>query len=137
MSETKSHGTVKKGIAKSCGLVGWVVFLIFGLFALKNGSSAIYWLLPLSGVFLIVALTKPVILEPLNTLWFKFGILLGSIVAPLVMMLVYFLVVTPTGILMRATGKDSLQLKNDPSKTRYWVIRDQNSPQTTSMKRQF
>ena len=93
----------------------------------------IYFLAATSRIFLILGLTKSRILTPLNLLWFKFGMLLGRIVSPIVMGLVFFLVVTPTGLIMRGLKKDLLKLKKKKSNT-YWVNRDQDN---TDMRNQF
>ena len=102
--------------------------------AIKNGSSINFWLIGISIIFLVLGLMNSKFLNPLNKLWFKFGIMLGAIIAPIVMSIVYFLVVTPIGLLMKIIGKDLLNIKYDKSKKTYWIKR--NIPVGT-MKRQF
>ena len=86
----------------------------------------------ISLVFLILGILNSNLLKPLNIIWFKFGIFLGSVVSPLVMGLVFFIVVTPTGFIMRFFGKDLLKLKKNKSNT-YWLAKNYKS----NMKDQF
>ena len=99
------------GSNKSFGIVFCIFFLIVSLYPLINGESIRLWSIILSGIFLILGLLNSRVLTPLNILWFKFGILLGRFISPIVMGLVFFLVVTPTGIIMRLFKKDLLKLK--------------------------
>jgi len=130
----EKYSKIKIGSNRSFGLVFFVVFLIIGLWPLKNGSSINFWLIGISIIFLVLGLMNSKFLNPLNKLWFKFGIMLGAIIAPIVMSIVYFLVVTPIGLLMKIIGKDLLNIKYDKSKKTYWIKR--NIPVGT-MKRQF
>ena len=86
----------------------------------------------ISLVFLILGILNSNLLKPFNIIWFKFGIFLGSIVSPLVMGLVFFIVVTPTGFIMRFFGKDLLKLKKNKNNT-YWIEKNYKS----NMKDQF
>ena len=100
---------------------------------LINGESIRLWSIILSGIFLILGLLNSRALTPLNILWFKFGILLGRFISPIVMGLVFFLVVTPTGIIMRLFKKDLLKLKKNNSNT-YWINKEESK---SDMKNQF
>lgn len=136
--EAHGHsGPVQMGSERSFGIVFAVVFAIIGLWPLKAGADMRLWALGLAALFLIVALAAPKLLKPLNLLWFKFGLLLHKIMTPLIMGLLFFLTVTPVGMLMRATGKDPMRLKRDPAATSYWITRDPPGPQPDSMKNQF
>jgi hypothetical protein len=123
----------KIGSNKSFGIVFFIVFLLIAFYPLINQENIRIWSLVISLVFLILGLKNSNILSPLNKIWFKFGILLGKIVSPIVMGVIYFLVVTPTGLLMRLFGKDILNLKfnNDRS---YWI--EKKEPKS-KMKNQF
>ena len=124
---------IKVGSNKSFGIVFFVFFLIVGLYPLINGDSVKIWSTVISIIFLILGLTNSQILTPLNILWFKFGMLLGRFVSPIVMGLVFFLVVTPTGLIMKLFNKDLLKLKKNKNSS-YWIKR----PETKSeMKNQF
>jgi len=102
---------IKIGSNRSFGIVFFVVFLIIATYPLINGDELRLWSLIISIVFLFLGLVNSKILNPLNKLWFKFGIFLGKIISPLVMGIIFFLVVTPIGLLMRLLNKDLLNLK--------------------------
>ena len=124
---------LKPGSNKSFGIVFFIVFLIIGLYPLLNNHSIRFWSVLISLVFLVLGLLNSKILSPLNFLWFKFGILLGRFISPLIMGLVFFLVVTPIGILMRLLRKDLLNLKFNNNKS-YWI---EKSNLKSKMKNQF
>tara|TARA_Y100000389_G_scaffold101331_1_gene98096 strand:- start:4185 stop:4568 length:384 start_codon:yes stop_codon:yes gene_type:complete len=124
---------IKSSSNRSFGIVFFVFFLIISIYPIFLGQEIRLWSLLLSLIFLILGLTKSRILTPLNLLWFKFGMLLGRIFSPIVMGLVFFLVVTPIGLIMRGLKKDLLKLKKRKSNT-YWVNRDQDN---TDMRNQF
>tara|TARA_B100002051_G_C16596574_1_gene565715 strand:- start:260 stop:628 length:369 start_codon:yes stop_codon:yes gene_type:complete len=109
---------------KSFGIVFFIVFLIFAVYPLKNNGNIIIPLIIISFVFLLLGLTNSQLLTPLNKIWFKFGIFLGKIVSPLVMSIIFFLLVTPIGILMRLFKKDLLNLKYN-SKKSYWIEKNE------------
>ena len=124
---------VKIGSNRSFGIVFFVFFLIIATYPLINGDELRLWSLIISIVFLFLGLINSKILNPLNKLWFKFGIFLGKIISPLVMVIIFFLVVTPIGLLMRLLKKDLLNLKfNDNSS--YWI--EKTEPKS-KMKNQF
>ena len=125
---------IKISSNRSFGLVFSFVFLIIALWPLINENEIRIWSLVVSLIFLILGLINSKILYPLNKLWFKFGILLGKIVAPIVMAIIFFLVISPTGFIMRALGKDLLNKKIDKNKKSYWINRDKR---TGTMKQQF
>ena len=119
---------------KSFGLLFFVVFLVFGLWPLKNGESLNLYLVSSSLIFLFLGLTNSRILSPLNNIWVKFGKILGMIIAPIIMALVYFVILTPIGLTMRIFGKDLLGLKFKKKQDTYWIKRKKN---IGSMKKQF
>ena len=124
---------IKVGSNKSFGIVFFIFFLIVALYPLVNEESIRIWAVILSVIFLILGLINSQALTPLNILWFKFGILLGKIISPIVMGLVFFLVLTPTGIIMRLLKKDLLKLKKNKLNT-YWINRSESK---SDMKNQF
>ena len=114
------------------GILFFIFFLIIGLYPLKSGEVIRVWSTILSLIFLIITITKPNLFTYLNRLWIKFGMLLGKIISPIVMGLVFFFVVTPIGILVRVLKKDVMGLKRGaPS---YWINREDK---IQSMKKQF
>ena len=124
---------VKISSNRSFGIVFFVVFLLIALYPLTYGGEIRIWSLIISTIFLILGLLNSEILTPLNKIWFKFGILLGKIVSPLIMGVIFFLVVTPIGLIMRLLGKDVLNLKYNKNKS-YWI--EKNGPKS-KMKNQF
>tara|TARA_B100000242_G_C42884078_1_gene410195 strand:- start:296 stop:691 length:396 start_codon:yes stop_codon:yes gene_type:complete len=124
---------LQMGSNKSFGIVFFIVFLLIAVYPLINNEDIRVWSLILSLIFLILGLLKSRILTPLNIVWIKFGILLGKFIAPIVMGIIFFFVVTPIGILMRIFNKDLLNLKFN-SKNTYWIKR--TGPKS-KMKNQF
>ena len=128
---------VKSGTDRSFGIVFAVFFAIIGLFPLWAGEDIRVWALIIAGLFLALAFIASKVLGPLNRIWFRFGLLLHKIVSPLIMGLIFFGAVVPTGLLMRLFGKKPLDLDFDPTKKSYWIRRAPPSPEPGSMKRQF
>tara|TARA_Y100000996_G_scaffold311193_1_gene247596 strand:- start:1628 stop:2011 length:384 start_codon:yes stop_codon:yes gene_type:complete len=124
---------IKIGSNRSFGIVFFIVFLIIATYPLLNQGEVRLWSLILSVIFLILGLLNSKLLTPLNKIWFKFGILLGKIVSPFVMGIIFFFVVTPIGIFMRILNKDLLKLKFNKKST-YWI--EKNDPKS-KMKNQF
>ena len=124
---------IKIGSNRSFGIVFFTVFFIIATYPLVNNGEIRIWSLILSLVFLILGLLNSKILYPLNKIWFKFGLLLGRIISPLVMAIIFFLVVTPIGLMMRILNKDLLNLKFNKSKS-YWIEKNE---QKSKMKNQF
>ena len=119
---------------RSFGLVFFVVFLIVSLWPVINNEPIRVWSVIISLIFLVLGLINSKMLTPLNKLWFKFGMILGALIAPMVMGLIFFLVVTPIGLILKLFGKDLLNKKYKSKKSTYWIKRD--NP-IGSMKRQF
>tara|TARA_B100001057_G_scaffold473772_1_gene538638 strand:+ start:1396 stop:1779 length:384 start_codon:yes stop_codon:yes gene_type:complete len=124
---------IKISSNRSFGIVFFVVFLLIAFYPLVNGSSIHIWSLIISLIFLTLGIINSSILSPLNKIWFKFGLLLGKIISPLVMGIIFFIVVTPIGILMKILKKDLLNLKYNNNKS-YWI--EKNEPKS-KMKNQF
>ena len=129
-----SNSKIKISSNRNFGLLFFVVFLIVALWPLKYEEDVRLWSLTLSIIFFILGIINSRLLTPLNRLWFKFGILLGSIVSPIVMGIVYFLVVTPIGVFMRLLGNDLLKMKKVQKTSTYWIKRGK---QQSTMRKQF
>jgi hypothetical protein len=127
------YSNIKIGTNKSFGIVFFLFFLIVSLFPLFKDGNIRIWSLIIAVIFLVLGILNSKILTPLNKIWFRFGILLGSFVSPIVMGVVFFAIVTPTSIIMRVLGKNLLNLKKDNKKT-YWIAR---SKIKSMMKNQF
>ena len=124
---------IKISSNKSFGIVFFIFFMIISLYPLfKNGDIRV-WATIIAVIFLILGLLNSSFLNPLNKIWFKFGILLGNFVSPIVMGIVFFVIVTPTALIMKIFGKNLLNLKRD-NKQSYWVER---SSIKSKMKNQF
>ena len=124
---------IKISSNRSFGIVFFVVFVLIAFYPLINQGDIRIWSLIVSLIFLVLGLLNSKILNPLNKVWFKFGIFLGKIVSPLVMGIIFFFVVTPIGFLMRLLKKDLLNLKFKDNKS-YWI--EKNEPKS-KMKNQF
>ena len=124
---------IKIGTNKSFGIVFFVFFFIVSMFPLLNDGNIRFWSLIISIIFLILGILNSKILTPLNQIWFKFGILLGRFVSPVVMGIVFFAIVTPTSVIMRILQKNLLNLKKSNKRT-YWIER---SKIKSKMKNQF
>ena len=118
---------------KNFGIVFSIVFLIIAVWPLLSQNDIRIWSLIISGIFLVLGLINSKLLLPLNKIWFKFGLILGNFIAPIVMGIVYFMVVTPTGLIMRVLGKDLLNLKKN-NKDTYWIEKDNSN---NDLKNQF
>ena len=127
------YQNIKLPSNRSFGLLFFIVFLIISIWPLSYSGEIRVLSLVISIIFLILGLINSNILKPLNFLWMKFGIFLGKIVSPLLMAIIFFLVVTPIGLIMRLLGKDLINLKFNKSKS-YWI--EKNGPKS-KMKNQF
>ncbi|MBS0549113.1 MAG: hypothetical protein JSR24_15260 [Proteobacteria bacterium] len=128
---------VKGGTDRGFGLVFAGFFAIMAALSWWKGHVAWHYTLPLSLVFLVVSLTVPRILAPLNKLWLKFGLLLYKVMNPLIMGLLFFVTITPIGVVMRMAGKDFLRMRMDKNAKSYWIERAPPGPPPQSMKNQF
>ena len=134
MSEIASHVSTEQSSEKSFGVVFSIVFLIVALYPLINSAGLRIWALVVSIIFFLLAFLAPKILVLPNKLWFKFGLLIGSIIAPIVITIIYFVTVLPTGLIMRLLGKDLLRQKLYKNAKSYWIERKEPMG---SMKNQF
>ena len=130
----KQNFLVKRGSERSFGIVFAIVFLLIGIYPLTDGSEIRLWSLIIALIFFMLAYVAPQYLSVPNKLWFKLGFLLGAVVSPIVMALIYYSTVVPIGIFMKLLGKDLLNKKLDNSAKTYWIERDQP---VGSMKKQF
>ena len=130
----KDKSKIKIGSNRSFGLFFFIILMIIGLWPLKNNGDLNLYVVLLSVPFLILGLLNSKLLNPLNLLWFKFGIAIGSIMAPIVMGIVFFFIVTPTGLIMKMFGKKLLDSEFDKGKKSYWINRNKES---NSMRKQF
>ena len=118
---------------RSFGILFSIVFAIIAFWPIINENQLRLWSIPISVIFLVLGLLNSKLLNPLNVVWVKFGELLGRIIAPIVMAIIYFIIVTPIGLFMRLIGKDLLNIKFSKANT-YWIKREKK---ISSMKKQF
>ena len=130
---TNINMELKKSSNKSFGVVFFIVFIIIGFWPLLENETYRLWAIFLSLIFLILGLINSKLLTPINILWFKFGILLGKIVSPLIMGIIFFAIVTPIAIIMKLLKKDVLNLKFNKNNS-YWIEKDKHK---SKMKNQF
>ena len=123
-----------KSSNRSFGLLFFIVFLILGFWPLKSGESLNFYFFAISLIFLILGLINSKLLSPFNKFWIKLGVILGNIIAPIVMALVYFVILTPVSLIVRLFGKDLLALRFLKKKETYWITRKKA---LGSMKKQF
>ena len=128
---------IKLSSDRSFGMVFVLVFLAVGIWMVSGSHSEGWLFLAGSVILFVVALVRPSILDPLNRAWFIFGLLIGLVVNPLILGVVFFLVVTPMAVTRRLLGKDSLNLKFESSLKSYWVNRNPPGPKPNSMTKQF
>ena len=140
----QGHG-VKMGSDRGFGLVFAAAFALIGVWpALELGwiprldpASLRLWALVIAGAFLGLAFAAPALLNPLNRLWFAFGLLLSKVMTPVVLGLLYALTVVPTGLIMRLRGRDLLSLRIDKARKSYWIVREPPGPARGTMSNQF
>ena len=130
---TKFNNNIKINSNRSFGIVFFILFLLISFYPLLNGENIRVWSLIISLIFLVLGIFNSKILSPLNRTWFKFGIFLGKIVSPIIMGIIFFAVVTTTGIVMRLFKKDLLNLKLNNNKS-YWI---KKTDVKSKMKNQF
>ena len=122
-----------KNTEKSFGILFFIVFVVISFYPiLSGGQIRLLFLIP-AIIFLILAFLKPVVLRPLNIAWIKLGEILGRVIAPIVMFLLFFLILTPIGLLVRLFGKDLLKIKFSKNNS-YWIKREKS---IGTMKKQF
>ena len=124
---------IKISSNRSFGLLFFLVFLLISIYPLLNGGNLRHWSLIISIIFLALGILNSKILTPLNKVWFKFGLFLGTIVSPIIMSIIFFFVVTPISFVMKVLGKDILNLKQNNNNT-YWI---KKSGPKSKMKNQF
>src|SRR5258708_39189225 len=143
MPETTLHEDFRRkqegegGSDRGFGVVFATFFTLIALLPLRAHHSPRWWALGLAALFLVVALLQPVWLRPLNRLWTKLGLLLGRVVSPVITGLLFFLVVTPIGLLFRLLKKDPLRLASNSGTSTYWIVRQPPGPAPESIRNTF
>lgn len=128
---------IKQSSDRSFGIVFTVLFALIGIWPLLDATAPRWWAILIAVVLLVIAIFRPPILAPLNRAWTRFGLLLHGVVNPILMALMFYLAVTPIGLLMRLAGKDPLRTRFDDTAVSYWIHRDPPGPPPSSMKNQY
>ena len=122
---------------RSFGLVFGVVFVLIAVWPVLHGLPLRWWAMGIAAIFSLLAMAKPALLAVPNRLWTRLGILLGKVVSPIALGVLFFGAITPMGAFMRLIGKDPLRLKLDATADSYWIQRDPPGPAPNSMTNQF
>ena len=122
---------------RSFGVVFAIVFLLIAAWPLLQGRPPRWWAIGVSAAFALVAFFRPALLAGLNRWWIKLGVLLGNVVSPVALGILFYGVLVPTGVAMRIAGKDPLRLKRDAAAATYWIRRMPPGPPPDSMTNQF
>jgi hypothetical protein len=125
------------GTTRSFAITMAVVLGAVGVFLLFKSSPMAWVWLSIAATLLALEWLWPRALVPLNWLWFKLGMLMGMVMSPLVMGIIFFVVVTPIGLIRRLGGADSLRLKADPDRDSWWQDREPPGPDPEQLPRQF
>jgi hypothetical protein len=128
---------VARSTNRSFGLVMTVALCAVAFVPVLRGHPPRIWAAVIAAGFALTTAIAPRALEPLNRLWFRFGLLLGRITSPIFLAVFYYVVLTPLALLMRSTGKDVLRLRRDAKASSYWVVRTPPGPEPSSLRRQF
>jgi len=128
---------VKRSSNRTLGIVFAAFFTLIAFLPMLRGHAARRWALPVAGIFLVVAIAAPGVIEPLNRAWTALGALLHAVVNPIVLGVLFYLIFTPFGWLLRRMGKDFLRLRPEPEADSYWIPRVPAGPKPETMVRQF
>ena len=138
LHEDFSRGAEARGSSeRSFGIVFAVVFLVIGLWPLAGDAGVRWWAVGVAGVVLALGLGRPALLAPLNRTWTRLGLILNRLASPVVMGVLFYLVITPTGLVLRALGKDPLRQRLEPGAKSYWIERRPPGPAPDTMRNQF
>jgi hypothetical protein len=132
-----SHKKVVMGSNRSFGLVFAVFFVLVALLPMVHSAPMRWWALGIAAAFAAVAFFVPRLLQPLNWVWFKLGLLLHHVVNPVIMAAMFYGAMLPMAVLLRWLGKDLLRLKREPNSSSYWIPREPPAPAPGSMSKQF
>jgi hypothetical protein len=138
LADLTAHSSAPEGGSnRAFGIVFTIVFAIIAAWPLVKGGPVRLWAAAVAAIFLVLALAAPRVLRPLNRAWTAFGVLLGKIISPIMLFVVYVIAVVPTGLILRLRGKDPLHRRFDPEAKSYWVHRVPPGKPDATMSRQF
>ena len=128
---------VKVSSERSFGLIFAGFFALLGALSLYSGAERWHYWFPLAGVFAVLAYAAPRLLAPLHRLWAKVGLLLHMVISPVILGILFYVCVTPIGVLMRISGRDPLRRKFEPAAKTYWITREPPGPAPETFNNQF
>ncbi|MBL28840.1 MAG: hypothetical protein CMM50_14960 [Rhodospirillaceae bacterium] len=128
---------VNRSSNRSFGMVWMAVFLLIGGAPILGGEGPRWWAMGCGATIAAITVLRAELLAPLNAAWHKLGLALAAVVNPVVMGVLFFVVFTPVGLLMRTFGKDPLSLRRDAAAASYWIPRDPPGPGPGSLRNQF
>ena len=128
-----NYKDIKISSNRSFGVLFAFVFSLVAFWPTLNQNEIRIWSLIIAIAFLILGLLNSKLLTPLNKIWFRFGIFLGNFISPIIMGIIFFFVVTPTGLIMKLFNRDLINLKKNNKKS-YWI---EKKDIKSSMKNQF
>jgi len=131
------HDEIIVGSERAFGVVFAIVFAVIAAWPLLSGAAPRWWAVAIAVAFIAAGYFFPIVLKPLNIVWFKIGMLMYKVVNPLTMAMLYVTTIIPIGLIFKVMGKDPLKLKMDKSVSSYWIERDPPGPEPESMKDQF
>ncbi|MEM7360356.1 MAG: SxtJ family membrane protein [Pseudomonadota bacterium] len=138
MAASPNNSAERKTLSnRTFGLIFAFIFAVIAAFPLLWGNGIRMWAAYIAGGFTAVSLLVPVLLTPLNKLWAKFGMMMHKITNPLLMGLVFYITVLPTGIIMKLLGKDPMRRKKEPEADSYWIKREDGALKPESFDQQF
>jgi predicted membrane metal-binding protein len=137
LESAQQHGPLRESSDRGFGFVFAGVFALVGCWPLLHWQQPRLWALGLAAAFALIAVVRPALLHPLNLVWLALGRLLHRVVSPLIMGMIFFLCVTPTGWIMRLMGKDVLSLKRRGDLASYWITREPSAAKADAMTKQF
>ena len=135
--QEREKEVVKISSERAFGLVFAAFFTLLGVLSVYSGGERWHYWFPLAGLFAVLAYAVPRVLRPLNWLWAKFGLLLHHIISPVFLGILFYVCITPFGIVMRLAGKDPMRRKLEPAAKSYWIVREPPGPAPDTFKNQF
>ena len=119
------------------GITLGIVFGLFGGLFLWRGKPYYFFLFVLSGIFLFFGFLLPLVLKPIHKIWMMIALVFGSIMTKVILCVLFYLAITPLGLLLRLSGKDFLDLKFDKSANTYWIQKKQVPFEKANYEKQF
>lgn len=132
-----SHINSSKKECRKFGISVGTVVLLLGFLLMYNGkNSSVYFILA-GGCLIILGMALPVVLKPLQKVWMSFAVVMGFVMTRVILSILFYIIVTPVGIIARISGKDFLDLRIEKEKKSYWIFRKNNNYEKIETEKQF